>query len=199
MKAQGAKKSPSPTGSSGRKPLTGAPFDIDSDDLPDLDNYWAENALPPERDRADLPVLPPFIYAGALIISLFFELASPGDFFRVSAQITIGLAAIGAGAALLAWCLTLFADAETNVEPYRPTTALVKEGPYNYSRNPIYISLCIIYLGLCVLFDITWGFVFFPPMVATVHLLAVLPEEAYLEEKFGQKYRDYCKSVRRWL
>lgn len=189
-----------------KPPLSGAkasPQGFSSDDpedgAPDLEAYWEHSKIPADRDHPDVPILPPYLYGGALVIALILEVFTGGDFFRFAAQISVGLLTLSFGAGLLAWCLTLFANEGTNIEPYKPATTLVTAGPYGFSRNPIYVALCAIYLGLSVLFDITWGFVLFPALVLAVQYLVIVREETYLEEKFGQQYRDYCKSVRRWL
>ncbi|MBK6896986.1 MAG: isoprenylcysteine carboxylmethyltransferase family protein [Alphaproteobacteria bacterium] len=168
-------------------------------DYPDLELYWEKVQIPPDKDHPDVPILPPFLYAGALLFSLVFELFDGGDFFRWGAQLTLGILSMSLGAGIIAWCLVLFANEGTNIEPYLPTNALVTKGPYGYSRNPVYVGLTAMYIGLVIVFDIVWGFFFLLPLLAAVHFLVILREEEYLEEKFGQKYRDYQKSVRRWL
>ena len=166
---------------------------------PDLEQFWADSKIPPEKDHANIPILPPFLYAGALLCSLVFELFDGGDLFRWGAQLTLGILTLSLGAGIISWCLVLFANEGTNIEPYLPTNVLVTKGPYSFSRNPIYVGLTALYLGLVILFDIVWGFFFLIPLLAAVHFLVILREEEYLEEKFGQKYRDYKNSVRRWL
>ncbi|MCB1591547.1 MAG: isoprenylcysteine carboxylmethyltransferase family protein [Alphaproteobacteria bacterium] len=173
--------------------------EVANDQPPGPDTHGEDHAVPAERDHPDVPILPPVLFGCTLLFSLLFEVVGGGDFFRFGAQLTIGLLTISFGAGLMAWCLTLFAHEGTNIEPYKPTTTLVTVGPFAFSRNPIYIALSALYLGLCILFDITWGFVFFPPLIVALHFLVIVREEAYLEDKFGQAYRDYCASVRRWL
>ncbi len=170
-----------------------------SSDYPDLEIYWERAKIPPDKDHPDVPILPPFLYLGALLASLVFELFDGGDFFRWGAQLTLGILTMSLGAGIITWCLVLFANEGTNIEPYLPANALVTKGPYAYSRNPVYVGLTAVYLGLIVVFDIVWGFFFLIPLLASVHFLVIMREEDYLEEKFGQKYRDYKKSVRRWL
>lgn len=166
---------------------------------PDLDAYWAQGVIPPERDHPDLPVLPPVIFGAALLAALVFEIFAGGNLFRFGAQLAIGVLLMSLGAGVLSWCFSLFVNEGTNIVPTKPTTALIDAGPYAYSRNPIYLAMCCVYLGLTVLFDIIWGFAFFPLVIVAVNFLVIAREEAYLEEKFGQKYRDYCARVRRWL
>jgi len=89
--------------------------------------------------------------------------------------------------------------AGTNVRPDRPATALVTGGPFRFSRNPLYVSLIALYLGITLLFDALWPLILLIPVLAFVHWGIVLREERYLELKFGDAYRDYKTRVRRWI
>ena len=91
-----------------------------------------------------------------------------------------------------------FNRAGTNVPTYRPTTALVTGGPYRYSRNPLYISLFLAYAGIGIVADNLWILALGVPLFLIMRYGVVAREERYLERKFGQAYRDYKASVRRW-
>ena len=79
------------------------------------------------------------------------------------------------------------------------TYALIEEGPYRLSRNPLYVGLLALYLGLALLATTFWGLVLFPVAVLLVLWGAILPEERFLHERFGAPYDDYTRRVRRWL
>lgn len=84
-------------------------------------------------------------------------------------------------------------------EPRKPTTRIVREGLYKYSRNPMYTGLALCYAGLGIAIDKPWLLILLVPTVIIVHLLLIRPEERYLEEKFGEEFIQYKKTVRRWM
>jgi protein-S-isoprenylcysteine O-methyltransferase Ste14 len=80
-----------------------------------------------------------------------------------------------------------------------PTKALVTDGLYAYSRNPIYIALTLIYLGLTIAANSVWSIVFLVPILVIIRYGVIAREERYLERKFGDAYAEYRKRVRRWI
>ncbi len=102
-------------------------------------------------------------------------------------------------AAVLAAALGRLRRAGTAVEPWRPSTALVTDGVYRLTRNPIYLAMGLLYLGLALALDSVVALVLLPPLLALVQVAVVSREERYLEGKFGDDYRRYRASVRRWL
>ena len=95
--------------------------------------------------------------------------------------------------------LVQFKRARTHVEPWHPTTTIIQHGLYARSRNPIYLAFCIATVGLALLFDSGWILVGLPLQVLLLHALVIRREEAYLERKFGDAYREYRRRVRRWI
>ena len=89
--------------------------------------------------------------------------------------------------------------AGTNIDPSLPTTAIVQSSPFGYSRNPLYCALTLLYLGLTLAFNTWWGIVVLVPLLIVMHRGVVLREERYLEQKFGETYRQYRSKVRRYL
>ncbi len=89
--------------------------------------------------------------------------------------------------------------AGTNIETHRPTETIVTDGPYRYSRNPLYIGLMSLYSGAAVMGDSLWVLGLLAPLLVVMHFGVILREEAYLERKFGDVYRAYRARVRRWL
>jgi len=87
----------------------------------------------------------------------------------------------------------------TPIDPSRPTNRIVASGPFKISRNPMYLSLVLIMLGLSVAFLSIWFLLATIILMVTLDRMAVVPEEAYLEAKFGDVYRTYQSSVRRWF
>jgi protein-S-isoprenylcysteine O-methyltransferase Ste14 len=97
------------------------------------------------------------------------------------------------------WSLWLFSRHETGLLPGQPTNVLIEEGPYRLSRNPLYVGLLALYLGLALLAPTFWGLVLFPVAVLLLLWGAIRPEESYLRERFGASYDAYARRVRRWL
>ena len=92
-----------------------------------------------------------------------------------------------------------FRAAGTPVEPYKPTSAIVSDGLYGLSRNPIYVALTLIYLGIGVAIDSPWILALVVPVLLVMRTGVIAREERYLERKFGAEYLDYKVSVRRWV
>jgi len=97
------------------------------------------------------------------------------------------------------WSLWLFGRHRTGLLPGQAAEALIDEGPYRISRNPLYVGLLALYLALALLAPSFWSLVLFPAAVLLVLWGAIRPEERYLHERFGTPYDDYTKRVRRWL
>ena len=91
------------------------------------------------------------------------------------------------------------AQAHTAVDPRHPTTTLVTTGPFRYSRNPIYLALTLLYLGVALLVNALWIVLLVVPSVLVIRYGVIAREEAYLTRMFGEAYRQYMRQVRRWL
>ena len=153
----------------------------------------------PELDRAMVIAPPPFLYLAALAIGLGLHTGIP---VRVLPQ---GIARFAGGmacvlsAALGVTGLRALCRAGTSQNPRRPTTALVITGPFRISRNPLYLSLLCLYVGIAIFVNGLWPLLLAIPLVAALRFGVIGPEERYLERKFGDEYRRYRSRVRRWL
>jgi protein-S-isoprenylcysteine O-methyltransferase Ste14 len=112
---------------------------------------------------------------------------------------TVGVILILITLTILIYIGGIFKRKETNIEPWKPTTAIISTGIYAYSRNPIYMALCLISIGVGVVVDSIWMLLSFLPSALLVYWIAIKKEEAYLEHKFGEEYLSYKRKVRRWL
>ena len=119
--------------------------------------------------------------------------------FWPAAALWPGLIIIALAVALAISGRQALVGAGTNVNPYRPSTAVVDSGPYRFTRNPLYVSLTLMYLGLTLAFNTWWGFVLLVPVLIVMHFGVILREERYLEGKFGESYRRYRDNVRRYI
>lgn len=107
------------------------------------------------------------------------------------------LCLIGLGMNVLA--VYEFKRTRQNPSPRTPTPELVMRGPYRISRNPMYLGLGLFQIGLGLLLNNLWvSLLTFPAWIA-VQYIAIIPEEAYLEQRFGDQYRQYRATVRRWI
>ena len=111
----------------------------------------------------------------------------------------LGAAVVGGALALAVAALWQLRRAGTAVEPWRPTTAVVQHGVYGFSRNPIYLAFCLATLGVGLWLDSGWIALATLAVGALLQWLVIRREEAYLESRFGDAYRDYRCRVRRWL
>ena len=111
----------------------------------------------------------------------------------------IGVVAVVLGFSVVILASRSFKHAETNIEPWKPTTRIISTGFYRYSRNPIYVAFCLVQIGLGIIFNSFWILIGFVVSAALVYYIAIKKEETYLEIKFGEDYLRYRKKVRRWL
>ena len=81
----------------------------------------------------------------------------------------------------------------------KPTTALVTEGPFRYSRNPIYVALTLLYLGVASLVNALWILLLVMPVLLIIRYGVIAREDVYLTWNFGEAYRQYMAQVQRWL
>ena len=93
----------------------------------------------------------------------------------------------------------LFRRRGTAVEPWKPSTVLINEGPYRFSRNPIYLGFAITYAGLAIAMNSWVALMLLFPCLVVVDRFVIRREERYLEARFGVDYIAYCGRVRRWL
>jgi protein-S-isoprenylcysteine O-methyltransferase Ste14 len=89
--------------------------------------------------------------------------------------------------------------AQTHINPREPTTAIVTTGPYQFTRNPIYVSLTLLYAGIALLANAIWALALLPAILYVMNRGVIEREERYLERKFGSLYLNYKALTRRWL
>jgi len=111
------------------------------------------------------------------------------------AGVPLGLGGIG----VAAFSAAAFDRASTGIVPFSPATTLVTGGFYRFSRNPMYVGMAVTLLGTALLLGSITALLPVMAFVLVIHARFILPEEAFLESVFGQRYRDYKSRVRRWL
>ncbi len=152
-------------------------------------------------DVAGVIALPPLIVLGFLAGAALLEAIVPLP-VRVAhslARYVAGATLAAGGVVIIAIGTRRFAAAGTNVPPTLPTTALVVDGIYGRTRNPLYLGLTLAYLGLGVAAGSLWAIGLVVPLLWVINVGVVKREERYLERKFGDAYRAYKARVRRWI
>jgi protein-S-isoprenylcysteine O-methyltransferase Ste14 len=142
---------------------------------------------------------PPLIYAGALALGLVANKLYPMAFLPRAVSRVLGLPLIVGGLAIGLLSFREMRRAETNVDPYKPATAIVTEEPYRFTRNPLYVGMTLVYSGITALFNAFPAAILFPLALAVMRGGVIEREERYLEGKFGDEYLAYKARVRRWL
>jgi protein-S-isoprenylcysteine O-methyltransferase Ste14 len=115
------------------------------------------------------------------------------------ALLVAGVALLVAGVALIAVAAGLFRRHHTTLNPHGDTTALVQNGLYRYSRNPMYLGMLLVLAGAALALGHPAAWLVPPVFVAVVTRANIQREEQLLEERFGDDYRTYRQRVRRWI
>ena len=151
------------------------------------------------RDTPGVIAPPPLILLGFVLLGLALDWLRPAAFLPSAVQYAVGAALIALALALAAAAIVCFTRAGTNVPTRQPATALVVAGPYRFSRNPIYVGMILLVLGIGVMVDSVWLIGLALPFAFVLRYGVIAREERYLAAKFGDAYRAYRERVRRWL
>jgi protein-S-isoprenylcysteine O-methyltransferase Ste14 len=106
---------------------------------------------------------------------------------------------VGAILGLGLYSVVLLRRSGQSENPWKPTTEIMSRGPFSFTRNPMYLQMVIGCLGFALILANVWIQLLTPVSALVLHRFAILPEEAYLERKFGETYLSYKRRVRRWL
>lgn len=153
----------------------------------------------PTADSSGVEVPPPLFYLAGFLAGVALELVFPIG--RPPVVVTV-LGAVVAGTLWLALdgaAMLFFRRAGTSMLVTNPTTALVTSGPYRFTRNPMYVGMAFLYIAIALALGVVWALIVLPAVLATVDRLVIAREEPYLESRFGERYLDYKRRVRRWL
>ncbi len=149
-------------------------------------------------DVAGVAAPPPLIFGAALVTGLALGRATRSDGEGTFAR-GLGLASIAAGAAILGVAIGTLKGRGSNVNPYHPTSVLVTDGVFSLSRNPIYVGMTSVYVGVAMCARSVPALVMLPVALALLDHGVVDPEERYLTRTFGDAFRAYCDAVPRWF
>lgn len=145
------------------------------------------------------PVLPPFYFLGAIVLMVALDRFLP-IVTLIEPPITyLGWVLFGLGIAVALAVNWRFKRAGTPIRPFEESTALVTDGPFAFSRNPIYLGAVVGLFGIFVVLGSLSPLAVVPPFVYIIRTRFIAVEERMLEAAFGEAYRDYMKRVRRWI
>jgi protein-S-isoprenylcysteine O-methyltransferase Ste14 len=143
-------------------------------------------------------VRPPFVYLGSIGLGLLVHWFWPVELLPDSVGVPIGATALLVAGALFISAVRTLRKAGTPVPGNRPTTTIVRAGPYRFSRNPVYLAFTLFQVGLAAWVDSLGLLLTLLPALAL--MMVVIPrEERYLEARFPREYLPYKRAVRRWL
>lgn len=111
----------------------------------------------------------------------------------------VGAALVALSVVLAVSCVLQFFARRTTIVPHRSASSLVTSGAYRFTRNPMYVSLTSLYVGVCALTNQLWPLVLLPLPLLLVALVHIPVEEDTLVGVFGDEYRRYAARVRRWV
>jgi protein-S-isoprenylcysteine O-methyltransferase Ste14 len=152
-----------------------------------------------EQDSPGIRVPPPLIYLLPLASGLLLDRKAHIPFLPRRVARFLGWPLVGGGMALSGWAFRTMRNAETTIRPDKPVSKLIQEGPFRYTRNPLYLSDAMIYAGIAVLRNSLWAIVLLPLGMFAIQREVMGREERYLEQVFGEEYLDYKARVRRWI
>jgi len=153
----------------------------------------------PEKDRPGVIAPPPLIYLAAVGLGFALDALLPSGSVPDALRWILGPALVVAGVTLQATFIAAFVRAKTNVDPYKPTKAIVTSGPYRLTRNPGYLGFALTVAGIGLMTETLWTFAALALAVLVTDRGVIAREERYLERKFGEQYLSYKRGVRRWL
>ena len=152
-----------------------------------------------DRDNPGVIAPLPLIYAGGLTVGLLANRLYPVHFLPRGLSRVLGWPSVVAGLAIGLLGFHEMKRVQTNVDPRKPTTAIVSAGPYRYTRNPLYVGMTLIYAGFTARANALFAALLLPVVLHLMDHGVIEREERYLERKFGEEYLRYKEGVRRWI
>ena len=148
---------------------------------------------------------PPFIYVGGLVFGWLLDRAWPWAVTRVpgwtaaTVRVVVALVFAVAYLALFLGALSAFRRAHTTLIPNRPASVFVTSGPYRWTRNPMYVSLALLYLAVALWMNSWWAVLLLVAVLFVIQSAVIRREERYLSAAFPDEYAEYRARTRRWI
>ena len=150
-------------------------------------------------DHPGVIAFPPLIWLVGAVLSGFAHYFFPHRLMSPEISRPIGIALAIVAPSLALWAAGVLKAAGTNVNPGRPALLIVRRGPYRFTRNPMYLAICLLQVALGFLLNDWLSLAFAIPLALVLHYGVILREERYLEAKFGDQYLVLKRDVRRWI
>ena len=151
------------------------------------------------EDHAGVKFPPPVIFLISILIALGLNRVRPIGGVPENFAMPLGVTLIVAAVTLAFLGFRELGRHKTTIRPDEPSTTIVKTGPYRFTRNPLYVSLCAMQLGIGLWTNTLWVMLMLIPVWIIMTTRVIAREEAYLERAFGDEYSSYKASVRRWI
>jgi protein-S-isoprenylcysteine O-methyltransferase Ste14 len=151
------------------------------------------------RDNSGVRFPPPLPYALGLLAGWWLQRTHPLPLLPKNVALAVGILLIVAGLAVARAGVRAVWKANSSIIPIRPTTAITSDGVFQFTRNPMYVGMVVIYVGIALLIHSAWSLILLPIVILAVDRLVIAKEERYLRSKFGETYTNYCSRVRRWI
>ncbi len=152
-----------------------------------------------DKDIAGVIAPPPLFFLAAILVGLGLEWLVRADTNLGRLGLYVGLALIVVSVAIAVWGRQQFVKGGTPLRVEESSTAILSTGPFRFSRNPLYLSMSMLQVGIGLALGFAWIVVMVVPAVLVIRFAVIAREERYLERKFGEEYLNYKNSVRRWL
>ena len=150
-------------------------------------------------DHSGVVVPPPLVYVVFFLAAMAIGRFVPLPRLPIGVGRMLGAALALSGIGLSVWSMRRFWASGTSVVPIRPSTAIVIEGPYHFTRNPMYLGMLLVYVGAACWWGLVWPLLLAPVLVLVMNVAVIGREERYLTRKFGGEYQRYHAQVRRWI
>ena len=149
--------------------------------------------------QSSKPVYPPAYCLLAIAIMICLHLLAPIRKIIIGPFRYLGVLPLGAGLALVLWAAGTLRRAGTTIRPFEKSSALVVQGPYRQSRNPIYLGMACSLAGIAVMAGSITPVLVVAAFAYLIERRFIRAEERLLEKTFGPEYPAYRSRVRRWL
>jgi protein-S-isoprenylcysteine O-methyltransferase Ste14 len=146
--------------------------------------------------RIPVPWLHILAYLIGYVVQRINPIRWPGS---LELDLALGLLLIALGTVLAFSAQAIFRKRGTTTVPFEKPSSLVTSGPYGFTRNPMYVGLALVYLGVAATRGEVWPVIVLPLLLAYVNFVVIPVEEGRLYDVFGEKYQRYTENVRRWL
>lgn len=160
--------------------------------LTEIDNAGAE-------DHAGVAFHPPILLAASLAIGFLSRWIAPLSFLPERVSSMFGPVVVVLSFGICLWAVLTMFRGKASIPTHKPTDTIVVRGPFRFSRNPIYLSMVLLILGLGIWTNSLWFLILAIVSVPLLTWGVISREERYLERKFGERYASYKSCVRRWI